>query len=221
MSRRHSSQAGNTGSRYRKRVAGATSSVGAFLAFGMAPLAAAPAAHADVDFLGDLLGDLVSSWTVADPGDAAATWDLDALFGAAGPGSAADDPFSWTAIMDQWFYQPLHAGVQAWITSDFGEMVNNSINGMFGLYLIGNGVDGTALNPDGGDGGLLFGDGGAGWDSDAAGVDGGDGGDALGILGNGGAGGDGGAGADGGAGGAGSWWMGHGGAGGAGGAALT
>ena len=39
-----------------RRAAGAASAMGAFLALGMSPMAAAPAAHADVDF--DFLGDL-------------------------------------------------------------------------------------------------------------------------------------------------------------------
>ncbi|WP_424385774.1 PGRS repeat-containing protein, partial [Mycolicibacter algericus] len=202
-------------------MAGAASSVGAFLAFGMAPLAAAPAAHADVDFdLGDLFGDLLSSWSSTDVGDATSTWDLGALFGAADPGSAAD-MFSWTGIMDQWFYEPMHNLTQLWITSPFGESINGMINDWSGLYLIGNGVDGTEASPDGGDGGLWFGDGGAGWDSDEAGVAGGNGGDALGWLGNGGDGGAGGAGAAGGDGGASGWFMGNGGDGGAGGAATA
>src|SRR5690625_4806147 len=165
MSRRHSSsQPGNTGARYRKRMVGTTGAVGAFLAFGMAPITAAPTAHADGDFLGDLIGDLVDSWSTPDGG-----WDFDALFD---PGSAAGDTFSMTTFIDQWFYEPLHTGIQAWITSDFGQMVDGWINDISGLYLIGNGVDGDAINPDGGDGGLLFGDGGDGWDSDAAGTDG-------------------------------------------------
>ncbi|MGB3894067.1 MAG: PGRS repeat-containing protein, partial [Mycolicibacter sinensis] len=206
MSRRSSSQPDNSGSRYRKRVVGAASAVGAFLAFGMAPLAAAPTAHADVDFdLGDVFGDLFSSWTSTDLGDGA-TWDLGALFGAADPGSAAGDPFSWTGIMDQWFYEPLHTMTQLWITSSFGQSIDGMINDWSGMYLIGNGIAGTEDSPDGGDGGLWFGDGGAGWDSTEAGVVGGNGGSALGWLGNGGDGGAGGAGAAGGDGGAGGWF---------------
>lgn len=221
MTRRHSSsQTGTTGARYRGRVVGAASAVGAFLAFGMAPMAAAPAAHADFDF-DDFFGDLFTSWSVPDTGDSASTWDLSALFGATDPGSSAADWFSWPGIMDQLFYEPLNGLAQLWITNPLGEAVNGMINQWSGLYLIGNGVDGTEANPDGGDGGLWFGDGGAGWNSDLDGVAGGDGGAALGWLGNGGDGGDGGAGAAGGDGGAGGWWMGHGGDGGDGGDAVV
>ena len=35
-------------------------------------------------------------------------------------------------------YDPLHAGIQGWITSDLGMFVDNSINQLTGLYLIGN-----------------------------------------------------------------------------------
>ncbi|WP_264079881.1 hypothetical protein, partial [Mycolicibacter hiberniae] len=52
---------GFTGAEARRRsrsVAAAGSAVGAFLTFGMAPLSAAPAAHADeFDWVVDLLGD--------------------------------------------------------------------------------------------------------------------------------------------------------------------
>ncbi|MGB3475676.1 MAG: PGRS repeat-containing protein, partial [Mycobacterium sp.] len=179
MTRRHTgSQPGSevqAGARRGNRAIGTGSAVAAFLAFGMAPLAGAPAAQADgFEDLFDF------SWLT--PADV--TSDVD-------PGLAAFDPaaFDMITILDQWFYTPLHMGMTAWIDSDFGAMVNNAINEMSGQYLIGNGAAGTELNPDGGDGGLWFGDGGAGWSSDADGVAGGNGGDALGWLGNGGDGG--------------------------------
>lgn len=103
------------------------------------------------------------------------------------PAERAPADFSWDAfpaadttsdLLNSFFYAPIHSMLELWINNPFGEMVNGAINNMSGLYLIGDGADGTALNPDGGDGGLWFGDGGAGWSSDAAGVAGGDGGSA-------------------------------------------
>ncbi|MGB3333095.1 MAG: PGRS repeat-containing protein, partial [Mycobacterium sp.] len=188
----------HTNTRRSSRAVGAASAVGAFLAFGMAPLTTAPAAQADeFDWIADLFD--TSSW-------------LD-------PGPAEVGAIDWTTMIDQWFYDPIHTSMEAWITSDFGEMVNGAINTMAGQYLIGNGIDGTAETPDGGNGGLWFGDGGDGWTSTEAGVAGGNGGNAAGWIGDGGTGGDGGAGANGGDGGAGGLWMGLGGNGGNGGAA--
>ena len=75
-------------------------------------------------------------------------------------------------------YAPLYTALQAWITSSFGEEVDNSINSLFGVDLIGDGANGVAggtlADATGGAGGVLFGDGGSGA-TDAAGV-GGDGG---------------------------------------------
>lgn len=120
-----------------------------------------------------------------------------------------------------WFqaviYNPLHTGIQGWITSPLGQGVDGVINRLAGTYVIGNGRTGTATAPNGTAGGWLFGDGGAGWDSTEAAVPGGNGG-AAGMVGNGGRGGAGGAGASGGTGGPGGFLMGIGGHGGAGGA---
>src|SRR5690625_3052142 len=204
MSRRHANSHRDPQSergRRRNGMVGAGSAIAAYLAFGMAPLAAAPQAQADFGDLYDF------SWLADIANSADADGDL---------GLAAAGGFDMTTFVDQWLYTPLHTGVEAWINSDFGAMVDNAINEMSGQFLIGDGVDGTADAPDGGDGGLWLGDGGDGWDSNVAGMDGGDGGNALGF-GTGGAGGDGGAGADGGAGGIGGTFMGNGGVGGAGG----
>ncbi|WP_337339702.1 PGRS repeat-containing protein, partial [Mycolicibacter longobardus] len=204
---------------------GAASAVGAFLAFGMAPLATVPPAGAevfDVDWMLDLLGpDLgdavlnlgdVSAWeTLGDPGawDAffanlvdPVTW---ALPGAGAVTLAADSAAA--GFFNDWVYQPMWMLQQAWINDPFGAFVNaNLINPigqvLFGQDLIGNGADGidggTLAQAAGGAGGLWFGDGGDG--GTAADGTGGAGGDAHGWFGNGGAGG---VGADGGAGGAG------------------
>lgn len=139
---------------------GAAASVGAFLAFGTAPLAAAPAASADFD---DLLADLfgLSAWgNLSDHFDRLFTSDWEVP----GSGDAADLAQLWGTH----FYMPLHGSLQAWINSDFGEQVNGVINQMFAPFtegfcgIICNGLDGTEADPDGQTGGLFFGDGGDG-----------------------------------------------------------
>jgi hypothetical protein len=235
MSRRHTrSQRGlhrKKGRQRRNLAIGSGGAAGAFLAFGLAPLAAAPPAHADVlDTILDpiinslagidpTLGVDVTSWVDSfDPsfvGDsaAAAASSLDAA-GAAATSTSTD----YAQLFNEYIYTPINTDLQAWITSPFGEQVDNAINQSSGEFLIGNGTAGTAADPNGGVGGLWFGDGGAGYEASAdPGVDGGDGGNAIGWIGDGGDGGAGGAGADGGAGGAGGIYMGNGGAGGAGG----
>ena len=77
--------------------------------------------------------------------------------------SASTSP-DYAQLFDTYIYTPIHTADQAWITSPFGEQVDNAINQASGLYLIGNGVDGTAADPNGGDAGLWFGDGGTGYD---------------------------------------------------------
>lgn len=171
----------------RGRVVGAGTVVGAFLAFGVAPLASAPTARADeFAWIDDLFDP--SAWQALTVGTAPAT----------------GDPTDWAALFDQWIYQPIHDVGQDWIASTFGAQVDAAINQYLGpLFgtdlLIGNGLAGTQADPTGGAGGLWFGDGGAGWDSTVDGVAGGNGGAAF--FGDGGDGGLGGAGADGGSGG--------------------
>ncbi|SEA87498.1 MULTISPECIES: cellulase family glycosylhydrolase [unclassified Mycobacterium] len=123
------------------------------------------------------------------------------------------NPAGWFQVL---VYNPLHTGVQLWITSPLGAGVDAAINRLAGTYVLGNGTRGTAAAPNGTAGGWLLGDGGAGWNSTEAGVHGGNGG-AAGLLGDGGIGGNGGAGAAGGIGGSGGKLMGIGGNGGAGG----
>lgn len=123
------------------------------------------------------------------------------------------NPAGWLQVL---VYNPLHTGVQLWITSPLGAGVDAAINRLAGTYVIGNGTRGTEAAPNGTAGGWLLGDGGAGWNSTEAGVRGGNGG-AAGLLGDGGIGGNGGAGAVGGIGGSGGKLMGIGGNGGAGG----
>ena len=221
-----------------RRVLESVVAVSAFLTF-----ATAPAAQADFDDVveaaiapfvdattGNLDWDAVASPAAWDTFLAPGHWDavLAELVGPALPGAAAavsNDPAVW---LQQYFYTPIHTGIEGWINSDLGEQVNNLINQPFlaltGRALIGDGADGTADNPHGGDGGWLFGDGGNGWhntQSSGTGI-GGTGGDA-GMFGNGGKGGagsddgNGGLGGHGGDGGNGGWLMGYGGAGGDGG----
>jgi endoglycosylceramidase len=180
----------------------------------MFPLSSSPAAHAEDFGLGDLIGGLLGGGdATADAGNVidGATNGVQAAFentadtssplaemlNAPGPVAFSADLFSVQSI-----YDPIHAVVEDWIHSSFGQQVDGLINQISGQFLIGDGADGTAAHPDGGTGGLLFGDGGDGYDeSSNPGVAGGAGGNAGGFFGNGGAGGDGGAGAAGGDGG--------------------
>jgi endoglycosylceramidase len=174
----------------RSRAVGASA---AFAAFGVA-MFSPPTARADDFGLGDLISDLISSASSAEVGSQA----VDQALAASASGAQT---LSAEGLFQQYIYDPLHAGVENWINSSFGEQVDNAINTASGQFLVGNGVDGTQLDPNGGDGGLWFGDGGSGWDSDESGVAGGSGGAAAGFFGNGGDGGGGGAGAGGGDGG--------------------
>src|ERR1700722_5689781 len=165
-----------------------------FATFGVA-MSTPPAAHADDFGLGDLISDLVASASSAELGSQGVDQALAAT-------ASSAETLSAEGLFQQYIYDPLHASVESWINSSFGEQVDNALNTASGQFLIGNGADGTGqLDPNGGDGGLWFGDGGNGWDSDESGVAGGSGGDAVGFVGNGGGGGGGGADAGGGDGG--------------------
>ena len=194
----------------RTRGVGVGLVAGGFLAFGMT----APTAHADDFGLGDLISDLIASASAAELG----TQGIDQAFAAT---ASSAETLSVEGLFQQDIYAPLHAGVENWINSSFGEQVDSVINTTSGEFLIGNGAPGTEQDPTGGAGGLWFGDGGNGWDSNEAGVAGGSGGDAAGFFGNGGDGGDGGAGAGGGDGGDGGSLFGIGGDGGSGGDGAT
>lgn len=190
-----------------KGAVGATSTVGAFLAIGLAPLATAPSVRADE--LDIILDPIIDSLASVDPTLGSDVTALVAAFDPSfiGDGSAAVvsglEPladaasFDMSQFFDQWIYTPIHTSLEAWINSSFGTEIDNAINQWSGVFLIGNGTDGTSDSPDGGAGGLWFGDGGAGYDATAdAGVNGGNGG-AGGLIGDGGDGGDGGAGSTG------------------------
>ncbi|MEB3069818.1 cellulase family glycosylhydrolase [[Mycobacterium] vasticus] len=214
------------------RTVGFAATTAAFLTYGIAPLAAAPAAQADFDdaieaamapFVdagtGNLVWDAVLSPTSWDTFLAPTHWDtvLAELGGLATPGAAAAIPVDPAVWLQQYFYTPIHTGIEDWINGDLGAQVNNLINQPFlaltGRALIGDGADGTAEHANGGDGGWLFGDGGKGWDNTESGGMGGAGG-AAGMFGNGGSGGHGGSGGNGGDGGDAGWLMGVGGNGG-------
>jgi endoglycosylceramidase len=208
--------------RWRSRVVGAGTAAGAFLAFGMAPVAPAPSANADgLDAILDPILDSLSSLAPALTTDLTSmVASVDPSFAAEGAASAALPAAEDSAtLFQQYVYTPLETAAQAWIASPTGEQVDGFLNSTFGEFLIGNGAAGTETDPTGGAGGLWFGDGGAGWNSTVAGVAGGEGGSA-GIFGDGGIGGSGDA-AAGGEGGAGGSFMGLGGEGGAGGAGAA
>jgi endoglycosylceramidase len=209
--------------RGRRRVVGAGTAAGAFLAFGMTPLTPAPAANADFEDV--ILDPILNSLSSVDP---ALATDLTSLVASVDPSFSADTAVSAALpatvnlqeLFQQYVSSPLENAEQAWITSPTGEQFDSSLNTAFGRDIIGNGAPGTEADPNGGAGGLLFGDGGAGWNSTEAGVAGGNGGDA-GLFGDGGDGGQGGEGAAGGDGGTGGTVIGNGGNGGDGGDGST
>jgi endoglycosylceramidase len=204
----------------RRRVLGLGATAGAFFAFGLTPLATAPAANADE--LEMILEPIINSLSGIDPtlgadlGALATSFDPTFADSAAATASTPD----FAELFNQFVYTPTHTALEGWINSNVGQQVDGYINTISGEFLIGNGAPGTEADPNGGAGGLWFGDGGPGWNSTDPGVAGGTGGDA-GVVGDGGAGGDGGTGADGGDGGAGGSFMGDGGHGGDAGAGST
>ena len=204
----------NSRGRGHRRVVGLVATAGAFLAFGMTPLIAAPAANADG--LDVILDPILNSLSSVDPAMAtdlgAVVTSFDPTFAADSAATAAATP-DFSELFNQFVYTPTHTALEDWISSTLGHQVDGFINSAAGSFVIGNGAAGTEADPGGGAAGWLFGDGGPGWNSDDPGVAGGEGG-AAGIIGNGGAGGDGGAGADGGDGGAGGSFAGIGGDGG-------
>ena len=117
MSRRHTS---SERGRYGRTVVGATSAVGAFLAFGMAPLATAPVAQADefdvildpiIDSLSSIdptlgadLSTLVGSFDPTFAGDSATS--VDSVLDAAGAGASAAASVDYSQLFDQWVYTP-------------------------------------------------------------------------------------------------------------------
>src|ERR1700742_781981 len=114
-----------------------------FAAFGVA-MVSSPTARADDFGLGDLISDLVSSATSAEVGS-------QAIEGALGASASGAETLSPTELFQQYIYEPLHAGVESWINSSFGEQVDHALNTASGLFLIGNGADGTSqLDPNGG-----------------------------------------------------------------------
>jgi len=196
--------------RRRGRMAGFGTTAGAALAFGLTPLATAPAASADG--LDVILDPIINSLSSVDPtlGVDLTGWvaGLDSALAAASSAdasSAATAPLDFTQAYDTYIYAPTEAAEQAWITSPTGEAFDTSLNTFYHDFggtgiLIGDGANGTdggtMAEATGGAGGLWFGDGGTGG-TDSAG-DGGAGG--IAYDGDGGAGG---AGLDGGTGGTG------------------
>ncbi|MGB3894943.1 MAG: hypothetical protein WA942_11930, partial [Mycolicibacter sinensis] len=157
------------------RSLGAGAAAAAFMAFTVSPMGAAPKAQADeLDWLLDLFSPTDWAAPAADTG--ATTFSWDALFDPASAGAADGSEGDWfggllgslfgNLSVDANTYAMIHTWEQDWITSDFGQFVDNSINTLSGQFLIGNGADGmdggTLADAAGGNGGLWFGDGGAG-----------------------------------------------------------
>ena len=204
----------------RLRAIGLSSTLGAFLAAGMTPLAAAPPAHADVldTIIDPILQQALTGVTDALSGiDPALGLDHLASLGSVGleaptlgasTADAASAASSWTSFMQGleqgWIDSPLGGQIDTALNTWAAQADPGAVGSDCGLICDGaNGVGGGTLTAaDGQDGGLLFGYGGNGA-TDAAGQ-GGIGGDAglWGNGGDGGAGADGGDGGDGGAGGA-------------------
>jgi endoglycosylceramidase len=201
----------------RRRVLGLGATAGAFFAFGLSPVVAAPASADEFDVIVD---PIISALSGIDPtlgadlGALAASFDPTvATDSAASAATAAASTPDFSELFNQFVYTPTHTALEDWINSNVGGQVDSFINSVTDSYAIGNGAPGTEADPTGGAAGWLFGDGGPGWNSTEAGVAGGNGGDA-GFIGDGGIGGDGGAGAAGGDGGAGGSFLGDGGDGG-------
>src|ERR1700679_89081 len=144
----------------RRGAVGLGTGAGAMLAFGMGPLAAAPAANADG--LDAILDPIINSLSSIDPtlGVDLTGWvaGLDSALAAASTAdasSAANAPLDFTQAYDTYVYAPTEAAEQAWITSSTGELYDTSLNtfwheiGGTGI-LIGNGANGTEAEPSGG-----------------------------------------------------------------------
>src|SRR5690625_1399157 len=202
-----------SGKARRNRAVGAASSVGAFLAFGMTPLAVSPA-QADFDFLDPSWFGLDVGADVSGAADATPfTWTFDDW-----DGLLNSDAGAWVDFDNQ-LYLSIYEPMQAVIDNSANDWWLDPLNQMFATGdscgLLCNGADAHLDHGDliaAQDGGAWFGDGGNG-------LDGSDGG-AAGLFGNGGTGGDASVG-DGGDGGAGGGLMGYGGDGGNGGNAYV
>ena len=127
-SKRNRQSRGIAARRVRSLVAGA----GAFLAFGLSPLTAAPVAQADVltDWIDLVVDPVVNAAPPVEALDLSAwldpsTWNLD-LAGSdlAGTFAAAAAPSPEAVPFDDWFgqfvYAPLHTSIEDWINSPSG-----------------------------------------------------------------------------------------------------
>jgi Phosphoesterase family len=138
------------GAKARRRVVGLSSGVGAFLALGMTPLAAVPAAHAD-EF--DAILEPIINAITGSLGDVAAGSAAVPELGSLGLG-ATDSAVAAASPADA-----LQGLEQDWINSSFGQQFDTLINSWFNLVdptssacgLICDGADGQG-------GGLIFGD---------------------------------------------------------------
>ena len=169
--------------RGRRGVLGLGTGAGAFLAFGLGPLAAAPSAHADeFDVIIDPLINAIAGSLGGVAAGSAAVPELGSLglggtesTAGVGLGSLSDvGSVAAASPFDAW----LHGLEQDWINSGFGQQVDTALNDWFNQVdpsadlttgacgLICNGADGvgggTLAQADGQGGGLIFGDGGNG-----------------------------------------------------------
>src|SRR6201996_9325632 len=101
----------------------------AFAAFGVA-MFSPPTARADDFGLGDLISNLIASASSAEVGSQAVDQALTASVSGA-------ETLSPSELFQQYIYDPLHASVESWINSPFGEQVDNAINTASGQFLIG------------------------------------------------------------------------------------
>jgi len=121
-----------------RRLIGLSSTVGAFLALGMSPLAGAPA-QADPlsDWIVDLFDPADWSWLGVDgnAGLDGADWS-----GFLAHTAAASSPTT-AEWFDTWIYEPLHQAGQDWLATQSGIEISTWINTTFGNghYLIGDG----------------------------------------------------------------------------------
>ena len=158
MSRQHSTNRNHrsySAKARRHKMIGLNASAGAFLAFGLTPLANAPAANADEFEL--ILDPIINSLASLDPTLATDVSGLATAFdptlvgdslAAAGSvsdplaalGSSADplaalapaaDPNAVAEAFQTDFWLPLHSALQAWITSPLGMQIDNALNQIF------------------------------------------------------------------------------------------
>jgi len=124
----------NSRGRGHRRVVGLVATAGAFLAFGMTPLIAAPAANADG--LDVILDPILNSLSSVDPAMAtdlgAVVTSFDPTFAADSAATAAATP-DFSELFNQFVYTPTHTALEDWISSTLGHQVDGFINSAAGF----------------------------------------------------------------------------------------